>query len=144
MLELSNIRNAGSFYLSDKICTALQLTNFYQDFSRDLKKNRIYIPTDEMLEFNVSAEELLQLKFNDRVRAVVEYQVNRAQKYFDEGKHLYKFLSGRFKYEIIWTVNGGEKILEMIRKLHYNAIENRPHLNNFDFLLLLIKSFIHG
>lgn len=144
MLELLNIRNEEVFIYSDKICTALQLTNFYQDFSRDLAINRIYIPQDELEKFGVSEENLLQKKFDRKIQSLIKFQVERTQNLFDEGKNLYKYLSGRFKYEIKWTVLGGEKILEMIRKLDYNSIENRPHLNKIDFLLLLFKSFSNG
>lgn len=144
MLELLNIRNEEVFIYSDKICTALQLTNFYQDFSRDLAINRIYIPQDELEKFSVSEENLLQKKFDRKIQSLIKFQVERTQNLFDEGKNLYKYLSGRFKYEIKWTVLGAEKILEMIRKLDYNSIENRPHLNKIDFLLLLFKSFSNG
>ncbi|NCS90323.1 MAG: squalene synthase HpnC, partial [Ignavibacteria bacterium] len=41
ILELYNVRDDKAFYYSDKICTALQLTNFYQDVSKDILKNRI-------------------------------------------------------------------------------------------------------
>lgn len=144
MLELTDNRNAAAIQYSDKICTALQLTNFYQDFSRDIEINRIYIPLDEMRSFRVSEEDILNKRITAELRALVKFQVDRAQKFFDEGKNLFNYLEGRFKLEIKWTVAGGEKILEDIRKLEYNSFENRPHLSKFDFLQLFIKTLFNG
>ena len=45
ILELFDIRNEEAFNYSDKICTALQLTNFYQDIEIDYEKGRIYFPS---------------------------------------------------------------------------------------------------
>lgn len=144
MLELTGNRNVAAIQYSDKICTALQLTNFYQDFSRDLEIDRIYIPLDELQQFRVSEEGILNKKVTTELRALVKFQVDRAQKLFDDGKNLFNFLKGRFKLEIKWTVAGGEKILDDIRKLEYNSFENRPHLSKFDFLQLFIKSLFNG
>ena len=42
--------------ISDNTCTALQLANHWQDVSRDLNQDRIYMPIDEMKRFNYSLE----------------------------------------------------------------------------------------
>jgi phytoene/squalene synthetase len=62
---------------------------------------------------------------------------------FDEGKNLLKYLSGRFKYEIKWTIAGGEKILDKIRKQDYDVFSKRPKLNKIDFFMLLLKVFFN-
>jgi squalene synthase HpnC len=54
ILELFDIRNKEAFDYSDKICTALQLTNFYQDIEIDYEKGRIYFAQDEMKQFEVT------------------------------------------------------------------------------------------
>jgi len=53
LLELFDIRNDKAFFYSDKICTALQITNFIQDTKIDYQKGRIYYPLDEMQHFQV-------------------------------------------------------------------------------------------
>lgn len=66
ILELNGIFDEDSKIFSDNICTALQLTNFYQDVSIDIQKDRIYIPMDELNDFGVT-EEMFQLKgFNGK------------------------------------------------------------------------------
>lgn len=141
VLELNGIRDNKAYYYSDKICTALQLTNFYQDVQIDYNMNRIYFPLDEMSMFSVT-ENMFELnKINLNLEKLVKYNIDRASKLLEEGIKLLEFLPGRLKIEIKWTVLGGKKILNKIRGNNYN-IFTRPKLNKFDFLMLLLKSFI--
>lgn len=140
ILELFNIRDNDAFLYSDKICTALQLTNFYQDTSSDYKIGRIYYPLDELVKYEIPENQFENSKINDNFRSLVRYNVERTGILFNEGKMLYHFLKGRLKLEIKWTVAGGEKILEKIRENNYDVFNFRPVLTKKDFLMILIKS----
>jgi squalene synthase HpnC len=143
ILELFDIRDNKAFEYSDKICTALQLTNFLQDTVIDYNNGRIYLPEDEMQKFNVT-EKLFEQKENyDNLKLLIKYNTDRIQKLFDEGKKLLSLLRGRLKYEIIWTVKGGEEILEQIRKNEYNVITYRPELSKIRMAGLLRKSLFN-
>jgi phytoene synthase len=140
LLELFEVDSEEAIRCSDNICTALQLTNFFQDTSIDLNKGRIYYPVDELKIFSVT-EKMFELKEkNPNIKALIKHNVDRTQILFDEGKNLLKYLSGRFKFEIKWTILGGEKILNMIRKNDYDVFSKRPKLNKFNFITLFIKS----
>ena len=139
MLELLNVRNEKAFFYSDKICTALQLTNFIQDSELDFKKGRIYYPLDEMKRFNVTESVFEMKKINLNFKKLVEFSVDRIQSFFDEGKNLLEFLSGRFRYEISWTIKGGEKILDKIRGADFDVLAERPILTKMDHLGILFK-----
>jgi len=140
ILELFNIRIEEAFYYSDKICTALQLTNFYQDIEIDYKKGRIYFPENEMELFKVTENIFAMKENNVNLKKLLRHNIERTQKMFDEGKNLLKFLSGRLKLEIRWTILGGETILQKIRKNDYNVFTKRPKLSKIDFVTLLIKN----
>jgi len=140
LLELFNVKNEDALINSDKICTALQLTNFYQDTVIDIGKGRNYYPQNEMKMYNVT-KKLFELKENNpNIKALVKHNVERAQGLFDEGKNLLKYLNGRFKIEIKWTIAGGERVLDKIRKNDYDVFTKRPKLNKMDFISLLVKS----
>ena len=144
LLEIFNISNPDAIKFSDKICTALQLTNFYQDTMIDYRNGRIYYAQNEMKMFSVT-EKMFELKENNsNIKELVKYNIDRTQQLFDEGRRLLSYLSGRFKYEILWTLSGGEKILSKIRKSDYDVLNHRPVLNKIDFVKLLIRSFING
>jgi squalene synthase HpnC len=141
ILEINNIRDYEAFYYSDKICTALQLINFYQDVTIDLGLGRIYFPLDEMTMFSVT-ENMFELnKINHNLEKLVKYNIDRTENILREGKKLLEFLPGRLKIEIKWTVLGGMAVLNKIRNNDYNVFI-RPELRKFDFLKLLLKSIV--
>ena len=142
LLELFNIRDDKAFYYSDKICTALQITNFIQDTQIDYQKERIYYPLDEMERFEVDEKVFEMNRINLNLKKLIEFSVNRVQDYFNEGKSLLEFLSGRFKYEIAWTIKGGEEILNKIRGADFDIFTKRASLTKIDYLKLFIKSSI--
>lgn len=141
ILELYNIRDENAFNYSDSICTALQLTNFWQDTALDYQKGRIYYPLNDMEKYGVTENMFEFRKNNFNLREMVKSNVDQTLKMFDKGSNLLPFLHGRLKYEIKWTILGGEMILDKIRLSDYDVLNFRPHITKKDFLTLLIKSF---
>ena len=140
LLELFNVKEKEAFIYSDKICTALQLTNFYQDTVIDIEMGRNYYPQNEMQLLNVT-KKMFELKENNpNIKTLLKHNVERTQALYDEGKNLLKYLRGRFKIEIKWTIAGGEKVLDKIRKNDYDVFAQRPKLDKMDFISLFIKS----
>ena len=142
ILELYNIRDENAFKYSDSICTALQLTNFWQDTALDYQKGRIYYPLNDMEKYGVTENMFEFRKNNFNLREMVKSNVDQTLKMFDKGSNLLTFLHGRLKYEIKWTILGGEMILDKIRLSDYDVLNFRPHITKKDFLTLLIKSFL--
>jgi len=141
-LELFNIRDDRAFYYSDKICTALQITNFIQDTQIDYHKGRIYYPLDELARFEVDEKVFELSRINLNLKELIEFSVNRVQDFFNEGKSLLDFLPGRIRLEIGWTIKGGEEILNKIRGAEFDIFSKRVTLTKVDYLKLLVKSFI--
>ncbi|MBE2278829.1 MAG: squalene synthase HpnC, partial [Ignavibacteriaceae bacterium] len=142
LLELHGIKNEKANKLSDKICTALQLINFYQDLSIDFKRDRLYIPLQEISDFKLKIESLDKVIFTPEFKELMKYQVDRADKMIREGAELLTFLNGRFRFQIAATVLGGSKILDQIKKLDYNTISQRPSLEKKDFLIIFSRAIL--
>lgn len=142
ILELFDIRDPEAFAYSDRICTALQLTNFLQDSSIDFERGRIYYPVSEMEKFGVE-EKLFEIKENNHnFQQLVEYNLVRIERLFDEGKNLFPFLNGRLKIEVVWTVYGGQAILNKIRRNKFDVLNSRQSLSRFDNFKLIVKSVL--
>lgn len=140
ILELNNIRDEEANFFSDEICTALQLTNFYQDVSIDLPRDRVYFPVDEF--GNYSIDKLFANIYDDDYIQLMKKQIDRSRKMFENGRNLLKFLNKRLKYQINWTILGGELILNKIEKNDYNVFNLRPKVTKFDIIRLITKSVI--
>jgi phytoene synthase len=129
------------FKLSDKICTALQLTNFWQDVAIDLRKDRLYLPTEEMRDFGYSTIDWKKETCDDSFRKLLKFQVDRTREMFYEGAPLVNFLDRDLELEIklIWL--GGMTILRQIEKVQYNVYRQRPVLSLPQKLSVLVKGF---
>ena len=57
---------------------AFQLTNIIRDVGEDARRGRIYLPQDELLRFGVAEGDLLQARYSDNFRKLMEFQVARA------------------------------------------------------------------
>lgn len=141
ILELHGIWGEKIFTYSDSICTALQLTNFIQDVSIDFEKGRIYIPLDEVKRFSVSEKNFELKENNSNFKSLIKYQVLRNKELFTEGYKLLQHLPSRLKFQIFWTILGGERILEKIVQIDYNVLNIRPKLSKLDVFSLIVKTF---
>ena len=61
---------------------AFQLTNIIRDIGEDARRGRIYIPMDELKQFNVPAADILNGKYSDNFTALMQFQAERAEKYY--------------------------------------------------------------
>jgi len=142
LLEMFNIRDDESFLQSDFICTALQLTNMWQDVSVDLQKKRIYLPQDLLKKYGITESELLNNINTKAVKDLMKYLVKYTESLFYKGRGLLNKLPLRFKIQINTTIYGGLLILRKIEKIDYNVLNCRVNLNKFDFLFLFIKGIL--
>lgn len=128
--------------LSDKICTALQLTNFWQDISIDLAKDRIYLPQDKMNEFGVTEKDLHEKNCHNHFKTLLKFCTDKTAALFNEGLPLYLQVRKDLKYEMKLTWLGGTTILKKIVQSDYDVFHHRPMINHFDKATLLIRSFL--
>src|SRR4029079_19637160 len=85
LLYLCGYRDAERQRLSDSTCTGLQLANFWQDVSVDLKKERVYIPQEAMTKHGYTDRELFSGIEDARFQAIMTDVVSRARELFMEG-----------------------------------------------------------
>jgi len=67
-----------------KLGLAFQLTNIIRDVGEDAMRGRIYLPVEELQQFDVKAHEVLNRKYSDRFAALMRFQAERAHRLYDE------------------------------------------------------------
>ena len=139
ILLLFGYREEQLHHLSDYICTALQLANFWQDVAVDLEKDRVYLPQQDLWQFDYSEEELFARSFNERYAALLKYQVDRTWQLFAHGKPLPQLVRGRLSWELSLTWHGGTRILELIERNGYDTLHKRPKITKWDKAVLLTR-----
>lgn len=140
VLLLHGFGDDERFAMSDAICTALQLANFWQDMSVDKLKNRIYIP---MSDWDGAAEsEIFADSANERVRKIVEFQVKRTRELFDRGEKLPSLLPFPLSLEIRATIAGGRAICNKIEQQGFDTLSKRPKIGKLDKIKILLGALL--
>ena len=143
VLYILGFTESKCFELSDFTCTALQLTNFWQDVQEDyILRDRIYIPLDDMKSFKYNEQQLWNSEYNQSFMKLMEFQIDRTSGYFSRGIELLDYISGKSRIEIAMFNLGGLGVLEKIKKRKYNIFLGRPKLSRLDKTVLLLKSFL--
>jgi squalene synthase HpnC len=125
---------------SDAICTSLQLINFLQDVAIDWKKNRVYLPQDEMVRFGVSEDQIARADTGGNWKTFMGFEVSRARSLLFSGAPLGRALTGRIGLEMRMIIAGGARILEKIERVDGDVFRHRPVLRPLDWPLMLMRA----
>lgn len=122
---------------SDALCTALQLTNFWQDLGRDWQAGRLYIPRDVSDAAGARESDLVIGPLNDAWRNAVAGCVEVTRRCFADGRAVCDGVSGRLRYELRVTWLGGHRMLDHVDAGRRDLLRNRPALGRRDLPPLL-------
>jgi squalene synthase HpnC len=142
MLHLYRATQPRSLAWSDNICSSLQLINFWQDVEIDYRKNRIYLPADEMAEYAVTESQIANRDVGSSWRDLMLFQIERTRKMLLAGAPLGRTLSGRIGLELRMIVMGGNRILEKLQASGGDVFGNRPVLKTIDWVIMLYRSLL--
>ncbi len=142
LLQLLNCSNKNNIFLSDKICTALQITNFLQDIKRDIENNRLYIPICDLERFRVNYEEIKKKKYSKNFKKMMEFQVTRTKKLFEEGYNLINYIDKKLVLDVSLFTMGGLSIISKIEKNNFDTITKRPTLSKLDKIKIFISIYV--
>ena len=137
MLALFGRLDDRTVPLSDALCTGLQLANFWQDVSVDLKKFRVYIPVEDFTRFGVDTAAFARGEDSPEFRALLRFEVERARSFFTAALPLFPLLPWRLRLELRAVWSGGMRILDKIGQVEYNTLQYRPALSAFDVLAIM-------
>jgi len=112
--------------LSDRVCTALQLAEHWQDVREDHAAGRIYLPTEDMDRFGVTTDELGAGTPSAALRSLMTFEVARAREWIDLGAPLVGTLTGRARVAVAGYVGGGRAALDSIQAADFDVLTSTP------------------
>ena len=130
--------------LSDKICTALQLAEHWQDVAEDLQTDRIYLPQEDLARFGCTEEDLAKPHVSSKVKELMRFEVTRARDLLDEGTSLVGTLKGAAKFAVAGYVAGGRAALTAIERHGYDVLATTPKPRKPVLLRELVKVYLRG
>jgi squalene synthase HpnC len=129
---------------SDSICTALQLAEHWQDVAEDLRNGRVYLPQEDLRDFEVTEADLAKPTANGSVRKLMAFQTDRASTLLDEGAPLAGTLKGAARLAICGYVAGGRAALAAISKAGYDVLRQTPKPGKATTLANMVSCYVRG
>ncbi|MCL2660209.1 MAG: squalene synthase HpnC [Acidobacteriaceae bacterium] len=137
VLWICGYRDERIALLSDKVCTALQLANFWQDTVEDKERGRRYIPAESMIRFDVEEGQIEGRIFTPLFGAMVEDLVDRTREMLHEGAAITQCVDSDLALTLKLFCKGGDAILDGIAAQKYDVLRGRPVVSKLKKLQLL-------
>lgn len=125
---------------SDAVCTALQLTNFWQDMEVDRAKGRLYVPAAIWQPLGARVEDLDARRLTPAWRATLAEVTRRTRALFAQGRPVADGVGGRLRFELRATWHGGNRILDKLEAAEFEMFTSRPTLSKTDAALILWRA----
>jgi squalene synthase HpnC len=142
VLMVCGYRDEARALLSDNICTALQLANFWQDAVRDSEIPRRYIPTEYMLRFGVAEGQIEGRVFTPEFAAMMHALVDRTRALLHQGSALSITVDDELRVTLDLFRKGGEAVLDGIAAQKYDVLRGRPVVTRRKKLMLLFGALL--
>ena len=117
---------------SDAVCTALQLTNFWQDLEVDWRKGRVYVPGSVLASASASTDDLAARRITAEWRTALDEVTARTRALFGSGRAVCDAVGGRLGLELRATWIGGSRILDKLEASGFDVFRRRPTLTAAD------------
>ena len=135
-------RRDDSLRQSDAICSALQFINFWQDVAIDWRKDRVYIPQEDLARFGVAEQQIARGDTGGGWSELMRFECERARHLLYQGWPLARSLPGRMGLEIRATIAGGATILDRIEAARGDVFRRRPVLRAPDWVRILARAVL--
>ncbi len=113
---------------SDALCSALQLTNFWQDLASDWRRGRLYLPFEDCRREGADPADLDAGRLTPAWRSVLSRAGARTAALFEQGRAVCGGVHGRLGFELRLTWLGGRRILSRLKREDYDVFHRRPAL----------------
>jgi len=118
--------SAERIALSDAVCTALQLTEHWQDVREDLGRARVYVPLEDLARHGCTIADLAAPRVGERLRRVLALEAARTAALFRQGDALAASLRGWQRLAIAGYAGGGRAALEALALARYEVLAASP------------------
>ncbi|WP_445666021.1 phytoene/squalene synthase family protein [Fodinibius sp. AD559] len=120
---------------------AMQLTNILRDVGEDLRRDRIYLPQEDLSRFNVSEEELFNYQQTENVIELLDFQIQRTRRYYQRSDEGIALLSSDSRLPVYLARQNYGRILDKIEQNNYDVFNKRAYLNATEKISILPRAY---
>jgi phytoene synthase len=142
--SIFGVTNPRTLEYAEKLGLAFQLTNIIRDVGDDARKGRIYLPVNELQQFNVTAADILNFRHNEKFEALMKFQADRAQAVYDEALALLPKEDRRAQRPGLMMAAIYRTVLDEIERDNFKVLNQRISLTPLRKLWLAWKTYVRG
>jgi hydroxysqualene synthase len=141
LLYIFGVRDVERQRYADDLAAALALTSFWQDTARDLVRDRIYLPAEDLLHFGVSEADLRAGQASRALTDLIRFQTARTRAYYLRSRPLLDKVEDELRIEIAMFWHGGARVLDKVQARGAGVLAQRPTLSTVDKAWVLAKAY---
>lgn len=141
-LAVFGYTHEDAHFYGRQLSIALQLTNIIRDVGKDIKKNRIYIPLEELNHFGYSESDLKNNVINDSFRSLMRFQIGRAKSYFREANPLIRCVHPDSRLTTLLIGSVYLQILRKIERVDYDVYHHNASLTRHEKVMVFLKKLV--
>ena len=126
--------DADAVELSDRVCSALQLIEHWQDVAEDRRAGRVYLPAEDLAAYQVTEADLDGRQTPQAVRRLLAFETDRAAALLDSGAPLVRRLHGWARLAVAGYVAGGRAAIDALRRERWDVLAVTPRVRRRDVL----------
>jgi phytoene synthase len=142
--SIFGVTQAQTLQYAEKLGLAFQLTNIIRDVGEDARKGRIYLPVDELQQFNVTAADILNARHSENFEKLMRFQAQRAQAIYDEAFALLPAADRRAQRPGLMMAAIYRALLGEIERDGFHVLNQRISLTPIRKLWLAWKTYVRG
>jgi phytoene synthase len=124
-----NVRQDNPIEKAIALGIAMQLSNILRDVGEDSRRGRIYLPLEDFELFNYTEKDLLKGVIDDRWRALMRFQIQRARRYYSEAEKGVRYLSQDARWPVWSALIHYQGILDVIEQNDYDVFSQRAFVS---------------
>lgn len=129
---------------AEKLGLAFQLTNIIRDVGEDARKGRIYLPVNELQQFNVTAADILNARHGDNFVKLMQFQTARAREFYREAFSLLPATDRRAQRPGLMMASIYQALLDEIERDGFHVLTQKISLTPIRKLWLAWKTYVRG
>ena len=142
--SIFGVTNPQTLRYAETLGLAFQLTNIIRDVGEDARKGRIYLPIDELQQFNVTAADLLNARHSDKFQALMAFQAERAQRLYEEAFALLPKEDRHAQRPGLMMAAIYRTLLDEIERDGFHVLSQKISLTPLRKLWLAWKTYVRG
>ena len=139
MTYVLGYKSDKAFQYAEKLGIAMQLTNILRDIKEDKNMGRIYLPQEELANFGVSEDDILNERMTTNFRRLMQFQVERAHQYYEEADKGIPMLERKAQFAIYSASKIYQGILRKIEARDYNSFLGRVFVSQVKKIGILLQ-----